>query len=66
MATTDTNDSPTQAPYSQRVSDACLWSCFSRTRLEGLMRDGHVRAGRRTLVLTDSLRAHIGSLPSAR
>lgn len=57
------------APYAQQVDHACQWSGLSRTRLEGLLRDGSVRAvrvGRRTLILTESLRGYIDSLPSAR
>lgn len=59
--------SPT--PYAQQVEQACLWAGISRTRLEGLLRTGEVRAvraGRRTLILTESLRCYIDSLPSAR
>lgn len=69
MPVTDNAESRRPTPYAQQVRDACEWSGFSRTRLEGLMREGHVRgvrAGRRTLVLTESLRSYIDSLPNAR
>lgn len=69
MAATDKTESRRPTPYAQQVDHACAWSGFSRTRLEGLLRDGSVRAvraGRRTLVLTESLREYINNLPSAR
>lgn len=56
-------------PYAQQVEAACAWSGFSRTRIETLLRDGSVRAvraGRRTLILTESLQDYIDRLPSAR
>jgi hypothetical protein len=68
MATNKTDAAHRPPPYAQQVEHACQWSGFSRTRLEGLLRDGHIKAkreGRRTMVLTDSLRDYIDSLPNA-
>ena len=69
MAAHDKIEASLPTPYAQQVEHACAWSGFSRTRLEGLLRDGSVRAvraGRRTLIITASLREYIDSLPSAR
>ena len=56
-------------PYALTIRDACVWSGFSRTRLESLLRARQiraVRAGRRTLILTQSLQEFIDALPNAR
>ncbi len=56
-------------PYALTFADAVAYSGMSRTRLEGLLKAGELRAvkaGRRTLVLGDSLRKLIDRLPAAR
>jgi excisionase family DNA binding protein len=50
------------------IPDACLISGLSRSELYRCLADGRIRAvksGKRTLILVDSLRAHIASLPVA-
>ena len=69
MAAADEPEPLNPAPYALQVLAACRWSGFSRTRLEALLREGQVeavRAGRRTLILTQSLKAYIDHLPRAR
>ncbi len=56
-------------PYSLTVDGAVRYTGMTRTRIEGLLRTEEIKAvrtGRRTLILAESLRAYIGSLPSAR
>ena len=56
-------------PYALTIKDARVWSGFSRTRIESLLRARQiraVRAGRRTLILTLSLQEFIDALPDAR
>ena len=56
-------------PYCLTMRDACAHAGVSRTRLEQALREGSIvarRAGRRTLVITDSLEAWIDALPLAQ
>ena len=56
-------------PFSLTMEAAAAYTGFSRTRLEQALNDGHVsavKAGRRTLVITSTLRAYVASLPAAR
>ena len=56
-------------PYCMTYDKAAKHFDCSRTRLEGWLRDGKIRAvkaGRRTLLITRTVREHIDVLPSAR
>ncbi len=56
-------------PFALTLDAAVAYSGMSKTRIEGLLRNGDVsavRTGRRTLVLGDSLRSFLIGLPSAR
>ena len=55
MALADITESHRRVPHSTQIDHACEWSGFSRTRLEGLVNAGSVRAvraARQTLVRT--------------
>lgn len=61
------NDDP-RLLFATNVPDACRISGLSRSELYRRLAAGDisaVKAGRKTLILMDSLRKHIASLPSA-
>jgi excisionase family DNA binding protein len=54
------------SPITCTIADACRLSGIGRTTLYGLMGAGairSVRSGRRRLVVVDSLRAYLATLP---
>lgn len=55
-------------PIAAPISDACRMSGLSRSEIYRRLATGDIRAvksGSRTLILLDSLRAHLASLPVA-
>ncbi len=62
--------SPTDLfPVSMSIANAVRWSGICRTEIYNLIGEGKLKAvknGRRTLIVTESLRSHIHSLPAAK
>lgn len=61
-------DDRSTLPYSATVEEACRLFGIGRTELYSLLAAGAVQAkrhGKRTLVLTDSLRRYVEGLPDA-
>jgi excisionase family DNA binding protein len=55
-------------PYAFTVNDAAAYSGIGRTRLYELIGTGDleaIKAGKRTLIVADSLRRYLGALPRA-
>jgi excisionase family DNA binding protein len=55
-------------PVSMSIATAVRWSGISRSEMYNLLARGRIRAvkaGRKTLVLTETLQTYIRSLPSA-
>jgi hypothetical protein len=62
------NQSAGFAPLAYSVADACRFAAIGKTRLDQLISEGRIEArqcGRRTLILADSPRAFVASLPPA-
>lgn len=62
-------DELANVPVSMSVATAVRWSGISRSEIYKLLAAGKIRAvkaGRKTLVLTETLQNYIHSLPSAK
>jgi excisionase family DNA binding protein len=59
---------PITQAYAAAINDASAFSGLSRSEIYRCLADGKIRAiksGKRTLILMDSLRDHLASLPAA-